>query len=280
MSKVYFEKPSDWGTPNAYVYGGSSGVLPGWPGTAMTHERDNLYSFTIPEGYGDANVIFNDGKSQIPASNQPGLVLKSGEVKIYSNGSFKTPKVSELKGIDKSKLNEALTKADGKKEEDYTVESWNKFAKAINVAKAMPESTQSEINKKASAINDAISLLEKKVASITKVYFKNVDKWDEIYVYFWNTTSETTWPGIKATDEGNGLYSYVLPAIKDGADNIGVKFNNNNKGIETKDLFAIEGKAMIYDANSQKLVEYKSNDGEKETSKTPTVSEYSLYNNY
>ena len=72
-AKVYFKKPRDWNNPKIYVYDNSSeGLkeLAAWPGIQMTYEGDAIYSYTLPENYDKAKVIFNDDNSQIPEANK------------------------------------------------------------------------------------------------------------------------------------------------------------------------------------------------------------------
>ncbi|CDM70432.1 Hypothetical protein CM240_3315 [Clostridium bornimense] len=88
--KAYFKKPSGWGTPNIYVYDDSTGVVKmveAWPGVAMVDEGDGLYSYTLPEGWTSAKVIFNDGSNQVPGANEPGLVLENNDM-IYEDGNW------------------------------------------------------------------------------------------------------------------------------------------------------------------------------------------------
>ena len=56
----------------------------------MTNEGNGVYSYTLPEGWGDnTQVIFNNGNNQIPAAQEPGFVLPTGSTMIYENGTWK-----------------------------------------------------------------------------------------------------------------------------------------------------------------------------------------------
>ncbi len=85
---AYFVKPANWSNSvNIYVYNKSGNTvkeIAKWPGVAMKNEGNGLYSYTLPEGWDTAQVIFNDGANQIPAPNQPGYVLTNKM--IYDNG--------------------------------------------------------------------------------------------------------------------------------------------------------------------------------------------------
>ena len=63
----------------------------------MTYEGDAIYSYTLPENYDKAKVIFNDDNSQIPEANKEGLEVIKGEKMIYENGTFGEYKGSNLK---------------------------------------------------------------------------------------------------------------------------------------------------------------------------------------
>ncbi|WP_297424898.1 starch-binding protein [Clostridium sp.] len=58
-SKVYFKNTLGWDSVKIHYWedGGSSTV---WPGESMVYEGDNLYSYVMPDGYENANVIFNN----------------------------------------------------------------------------------------------------------------------------------------------------------------------------------------------------------------------------
>ncbi|MFC5699995.1 starch-binding protein [Cohnella faecalis] len=81
---VRYYKPDGWGTPNIYYYDES--VTPtkigvAWPGVAMQNEGNGWYSYKLT-GWSKANVIFNSGGQQTPASGQAGyLVTKSVWIK-------------------------------------------------------------------------------------------------------------------------------------------------------------------------------------------------------
>ena len=89
-SKIYFQKPSGWGSSmKVYIYNeenGSVKMLSSWPGVEMTDEGNGLYSYTLENWEEDAYVIFTDGSRQTPGSGQTGFLLKNGESKIYKDG--------------------------------------------------------------------------------------------------------------------------------------------------------------------------------------------------
>lgn len=91
---VRFYKPSNWGTPNIYLYDES--VSPtrqgaAWPGVAMQNDGNGWYSYTI-SGWDKANVIFNSNGQQTPGSGQTGYLvttnswIKDGVVSTVAPG--------------------------------------------------------------------------------------------------------------------------------------------------------------------------------------------------
>lgn len=91
-STAKIKLPSGWTSANIYVYdesGSSVKEIAKWPGVAMTNEGNGVYSYTLPEGWGDnTQVIFNNGSNQIPAYQQPGYSLPTGKVGAYENGTW------------------------------------------------------------------------------------------------------------------------------------------------------------------------------------------------
>ena len=68
-----------------YVYEESSGTankIAEWPGVKMTYNSETeRYEYKLPSEYqtSKTQVIFTDGKNQIPASRQPGEFFKEGK---------------------------------------------------------------------------------------------------------------------------------------------------------------------------------------------------------
>ncbi|GKX67077.1 starch-binding protein [Inconstantimicrobium mannanitabidum] len=92
ISKAYCKRPQGWGT-NMRVYIYNDTVSPikeisKWPGVAMKSEGNDLYSYELPADWGDAKVIFTDGKNQTPGAGKAGLLLPTGSAMIYDNGNW------------------------------------------------------------------------------------------------------------------------------------------------------------------------------------------------
>ena len=72
---VYVEVPSSWGKVSCYLWNDSGSFSP-WPGTEMSHVKDQIYCFDVPEEM--INIIFYSSSSQRTYD----LVIP-GENKIY-----------------------------------------------------------------------------------------------------------------------------------------------------------------------------------------------------
>lgn len=86
-TKIYFEKPANWGkTIYAYVYDetSSSSVIQNkaWPGVEMQLEADGTYSYTFDKEWINPLVIFTDGKNQSNGQLEPGDAVEAD--KIYT----------------------------------------------------------------------------------------------------------------------------------------------------------------------------------------------------
>lgn len=260
---VYFQKPSSWSTPYVYIYDDSNTevkVVSQWPGVSMTSLGDNLYTYTLPEGWDTAKVIFNDGTNQVPGVGESGYTINIDEKKIYVDGSwedyseeneelsiksFNTSKDSPQyvgKSIDLSAeaiggegaLNYKFTVSNSIDEtvvlSDYSANSsitWTptesgKYLLMVTVKDETGESVTSQI-----------SFTIKDVEEGTTVYFDKPDNWSTANIYVYNEDGSSVnevaaWPGVVMTDEGNGRYSYVIPENWDSAY---VIFNDGNNQV-------------------------------------------------
>ncbi len=74
-----------------------------------------------------------------------------------------------------------------------------------------------------------------------KVYYKNSEKWPEVYAYYWSSENNEmcTWPGVAMTNVGDNVYSVNLPA--------GCEFIIFSNGDNLKSLdITLEGANKIY----------------------------------
>ncbi len=86
-TKVYFEKPANWGdTVYAYVYDETSSnkVIENakWPGVQMQLEADGTYSYTFDKEWYNPLIIFTDGKNQSNGALEPGDAVEAD--KLYT----------------------------------------------------------------------------------------------------------------------------------------------------------------------------------------------------
>lgn len=122
-SKVYFRKPADWGEPNVYAYKDAGGENKTWPGEKMekVSGTETLYSYTLPEDFGECNVIFND-----VANKTKDLLLPTESSKFYDSDK------QELRDFTLDDLKEPEGDGDDDKEEAGSTvyvklpEGWNK----------------------------------------------------------------------------------------------------------------------------------------------------------
>ena len=136
-SKVYFQKPntSEWNYDDVSVYFYGKGG-PSWPGVPMTKVEGstNLYTYTLPAGLEDSNVIFNanGGKMQVPGHNESGLTAPANSKMIYVDGAWKeyveagTSKIYFRKPKDWAEPNVYAYKIDGNVDSKVTadVNAW------------------------------------------------------------------------------------------------------------------------------------------------------------
>lgn len=250
-SKVYFNNTNNWTNPTIYVYNDTvspTKVAAVWPGTAMTKEANGLYSYTLPEGFGNAKVIFsNNGGSQIPGASQPGLAITAGTSMEYNNGTWQEYKeVILTPSVSSSPADSSFV---GSLQLTLGSENATSSTYSINNGTAVPYTNrQTIVIGQNAAIGDNITVtltaingsntasktytytkIEQPVEQSSKVYFYNTNNWATPTIYVYNDSvspvkTVSAWPGVTMTKEANGLYSYTLP---EGFGNAKVIFSNN-----------------------------------------------------
>ncbi|MBE6072098.1 MAG: starch-binding protein [Clostridium butyricum] len=276
-SKVYFRKPADWVEPSIYIYGGATGELKKWPGTAMEKVSgiETLYSYTLPKNYGDAKIIVNDGSNQTID-----LDLDAESTMIYENGEFRVFKISDLEEPEVESDNESVTKVYFQNTSDWEkvcvyaykpgtsdkVKDWpgvTAKSEGNNLySYSLPEGFEGAIVVFNNGGNGQQTKdLETKVGhsmiydeateslkSMSKVYFKNIYEWEKVRIHYWQDGgSGTNWPGESLIYYGNGLYGFEMPY---GYETANVIFNNNNKGSQSDTVKINDGDTMILDSNN------------------------------
>lgn len=275
ISKAYFRKPADYKNAYIYVWKDSGEKIKDWPGTLMdkVEGTDTLYSYTLPQNYGDAKVIFTDGEGK----QTEDLSLPFESCKIYDKGEFRDFTTDDLdepqdetkdsvtkvyfKNSEKLKnIHAYVWNTDGSKVKDWPgvkakdegnglfSYSLPKGFESANIIFNWDGGQTKDLTTKIghSMICDKDS---KSLKDLTKVYFKNVKNWKGVSAYYWNDGSAgpKDWPGVKMTSYGNGLYGFEMP---EGYENANVIFNNNGKGQQTDQFKSSEGKTMILDKDN------------------------------
>jgi alpha-amylase len=250
-SKVYFYNTNNWSNPTAYIYNDSTSTVKtvaAWPGVAMTKGTDGVYSYTLPEGFGDAKVIFsNNGSSQVLAQGQAGYALTSGASMEYNNGTWQThqePVVLPTVSISQAdttfvgSLNLTLGQANATAAtysiNNGTATSYtNGQVITIGATSAIGDNitvTLTATNGSNSATQTyTYTKIEQPVVVLSKVYFYNTNNWSSPKVYVYNDSTSTVktvaaWPGVAMTLGTDGVYSYTLP---EGFGDAKVIFSNN-----------------------------------------------------
>jgi len=266
-SKVYFYNTNNWSNPYVYVYSGSTAYkIAAWPGIAMTKVSDGLYSYAIPEGVGDAKVIFSDkGNSQYPASGQEGLAITVGSSMEYKNGIWqayqedKKPEVSISK--EDCTFTDSLTLTLGVKNSTSATYSINgEAAKAYTDGQTIPIGKDAKAGDKVTVTLTAIketntatktyTYTKVAVAAGSKLYFYNTNNWSNPYVYVYSGSTADkieAWPGIAMAKVSEGLYSYTIPeGFGDAKVIFSNKGNSQYPGSGQEGLAIKAGSSMAY----------------------------------
>lgn len=86
---VYIKKPANWGNDiSCYAYENQSSNNAAWPGVKMESLGEGVYAYNLPENWTDANIMFTDGKAQMPGSMQPGFVYEAGSSMLCHDGEW------------------------------------------------------------------------------------------------------------------------------------------------------------------------------------------------
>ena len=251
--------PSGWSSANIYVYDGSGSTvkeIAKWPGVAMTNEGNGVYSYTLPDGWGDdTQVIFNNGTAQIPAAQQAGFSLPTNKIGTYSDGNWtlediKTEAEVEVSSsvadgteftdvlnvtLNAKNTTEATYSIDGKEAVTYTDGTTIKLGEDIEAGSTV-ELTLTGKNSDGNSVTKTYTYKKADVivsdTSIAKI--KLPSGWTSANIYVYDESGSTVkeiakWPGVAMTDEGNGIYSYTLP--EGWGDNTQVIFNNGSAQI-------------------------------------------------
>lgn len=221
---IYFEKPDGWGTPNCYVWGGSSGEAKGWPGEAMTLVSGNVYKYVMP---GDqTNVIFNNGSG----SHQTGNSVASYDgTKNYFKPSSSTG--TSISG------------------------TWSVYDGPTDPTSATDPTSPTSATDPTDPVDPG---------EVAYAYLNNTANWSNLHVHYWNGSGTgTSWPGIEVPESSknaDGYYEVVIPAeyLDSTKTNGGVIFNNGSDSGKSADLRIAPGESMVYDNSTKSWEVYDS----------------------
>ena len=273
-STVYYENTNNWSDVYAYYWSDKNEHMTTWPGTRMTNVKDNTYSIDIPS---DAEYIIFSNRG----SSQTDDLTIAGENMIYNNGSWteysdgsseiipedpedpadgsifykntnnwsdvyiyywsdENTQMTTWPGVQMTNTGNNVYKAEiptdaqyaifsnkgNSQTSDLTLDGYGKIYDNGNWS-----SYSSEPEKPEDPADDCI-------------YYQNTNIWNTVYAYYWSSsnTQMTTWPGVKMTNVGSGVWKTDVP---EDAEYI---IFTNGSGQQTGDL-TINGTGKIYNNN-------------------------------
>ncbi|WP_290147728.1 glycoside hydrolase family 32 protein [uncultured Dubosiella sp.] len=113
------------------------------------------------EALNKANEVAKDDKASQDAVDEAVKALNDAQKALEK-------KAEQPAVVDKTKLEEAIQKAEGLKEKDYTAKSWEAFVKALKDAKAIQskqDASQQDVDEACKALENAMTKLEKAAIS-------------------------------------------------------------------------------------------------------------------
>lgn len=269
--KVFMYKPADWGSNlNVYVYaesGSSVKQIVNWPGVQMKEEGNGLYSYTLDKEWENAQVIFNDGMRQCPATE--GLTLDQS--RYYKKGAWEPCKVIEDTSM---KVWSDVESGTYKDTIDVTLHVKGQGVAAYNIdnGPVMPyqdgtvitiggeeiaegETTHLRLVGKGTDLSDVAAdyyyTKKENNEAMRSIYIKKPSGWgSNINMYAYDEREGSVkqlapWPGVPMEYMGYGYYKYILPEIWEYANII---FNDGDKQVPQVTGFVYDGtKPMIYE---------------------------------
>lgn len=273
-STVYYENTNNWSDVYAYYWSDKNEHMTTWPGTRMTNVKDNTYSIDIPS---DAEYIIfsNRGSSQTDDLTiaRENMIYNNGSWTEYSDGSSEiipedpedpadgsifykntnnwsdvyiyywsdeNTQMTTWPGVQMTNTGNNVYKAEiptdaqyaifsnkgNSQTSDLTLDGYGKIYDNGNWS-----SYSSEPEKPEDPADDCI-------------YYQNTNNWNTVYAYYWSSsnTQMTTWPGVKMTNVGSGVWKTDVP---EDAEYI---IFTNGSGQQTGDL-TINGTGKIYNNN-------------------------------
>lgn len=239
---VYFQKPSNWDSPNIYFFQDNNTEMITWPGVAMSKFRDEWYSYKFTDQSHIKAVFYGGGDKQYPDRFESLYIDK--EIWIYSDGTttHTSPYHSDFDiNVMFQKPNgwgtpnayfydnlgepypwpgEQMTNlGDGwyEAQEFQSVNAKVLFNNSNNIGQQIPsqnvEGFDVSIYEPAWFYSDGTraSANPRTNAKGIKVYFQKPDNWGNPSIYYYqDNRSELSWPGVPMKNEGNGWFSYNI----------------------------------------------------------------------
>lgn len=269
---AYFDARAYEGWDDIYVYAYSnSGNNGGWPGVKPEDLGNGLYRYVLPYTLESAeglhimwtnNGTKTEGIAELPMEPRTSMIYKADRTWGPYDGSLAGVSLSKPSGNVKSSFDVTVTAID-------CVEVTYTLGDAAPVA--CKNGTVISVDVDGMDYGESITLTvvgkdsDGDVYTAEAVYTKIEDKgetkvyldaalypeWTAPYVYLWasGVSEYAPWPGIAMTDEGNGIYSCVLPAELDGK-TMNVIFSNNGAN-QHPDVRSEPGTQMILTAEGE-----------------------------
>lgn len=260
VTKVYFKNEDNWDKIKVYVFKNDPfGEVKKWPGVSPEDEGDGLYSYSLPKGYENAIVIFNNGGNGEQTDNLQTIAghsmiydkdtkaLKDMTKVYFKNSEYKWEKVAvhywndggastqwpgkkmtyygdDLYGYEMPKDFEdanVMFNNNANGQQTKTVKSQKEKTMIFDEDGTWREFTSEDVPKTSDDDNpkeDEPKDDNNESDKLTKAYFYNKDNWTDIKVYVYTEDKDgkmkkeiEKWPGVDMENEGNNLYSFVLP---------------------------------------------------------------------
>lgn len=269
---AYFDSRAypDW--DNIYVYAYSnSGNNGGWPGVKPENLGNGLYRYILPftlESAAGLHIMWTnngtktEGETELPMNPRTSMIYKADRTWVPYDGSLAGIGLSHPSGTHRENFRVTITAVDLVQAsytlgDGATVDCRSGAVVDINIdaLEAGQSITLTASGKDADGKTYSAQAIYTKSAQSgsTKVYLDIglYPDWTAPYVYLWATgvTEYAPWPGMAMTDEGNGIYSFELPAELDGK-TMNVIFSNNGAN-QHPDVRSEPGTQMILTAEGQ-----------------------------
>ncbi len=261
----YFKNTPGWDEVYAYWWGGETpcAAFPGIKATPVSG-RPGCFFVELPEDA--AGLNFNSGKAGSEGGQQPNIFYFRNTVgweAVYAYWWGGETPCAAFPGIPATKVDGATNLYSVQLPEDATGLNFNSGKAGSEGGQQTDSITGDKLTLGNVFIPDPEDSYEKnggiRYRGVSEkyvpntIYFKNVMKWDEVYAYWWGSTTECLpFPGVKPKKLAgyDDIYYITFPE-----DATGFNFSNGKPGSEggeqTSSISAFEkGKILIIDPDS------------------------------